>query len=69
VGTYFGRHARDLLERAYEAYQQVGSDLEDAYRKVAHGGQGAALDGLDGRLGEAGRHRIPVECLHDDPVA
>ena len=52
VGTYFGQHARDLLERAYEAYQQVGSDLEDAYRKVAHGGQGAALDGLDGRLGE-----------------
>jgi hypothetical protein len=52
VGTYFGQHARDLLERAYEIYQQVGSQLEDAYRKVAHGGQRAALDGLDGLLGE-----------------
>ena len=37
VGTYFGRDARDLLERAYETYQQVGGELEDAYRAVSRG--------------------------------
>ena len=52
VGTYFGEHARDLLERAYETYQQVGSELEDAYRTATHGSQPAALDGLDRRLWE-----------------
>ena len=51
VGTYFGRDARDLLERAYETYQQVGGELEDAYRAVSRGSQ-PALEGLDRRLGE-----------------
>lgn len=51
-GHLLRRAARDLLERAYETYQQVGSELEDVYRTAAHGSQPVALDGLDRRLGE-----------------
>jgi hypothetical protein len=68
VGTSFGQDARDLLERAYQTYQQVGGELEDAYRAVSRGSQ-PALDGLDRRPWGAGRHRLPAQRVHDDQVA
>jgi hypothetical protein len=52
MGTSFGQRARDQLERAYERYQQVGAELEEAYRQAARTSQPAALEGLEGRLEE-----------------
>jgi hypothetical protein len=34
VGTYFGHEARDLLDRIYQVYAGVGTELEAAYRKT-----------------------------------
>ena len=34
VGTYFGEHGRNWLERAYETYRNVGTELEAAYYDV-----------------------------------
>jgi hypothetical protein len=50
VATSFGREVWEELERVYATYEEVGRELEDAYRLAAQGSTPAALAGLGERL-------------------
>jgi hypothetical protein len=50
VATSFGREVWEELERVYATYEEVGRELEDAYRLAAQGSTPATLAGLGERL-------------------
>ncbi|HYN16530.1 MAG TPA: hypothetical protein VEY96_00420 [Actinomycetes bacterium] len=49
VGTYFGHDGRKLIDRVYQAYADVGSELEQAYRNRQES-EPEVLDRLNQRL-------------------